>query len=227
MLKGLILKDIYNVRFQFIGGTFLMLYPNILMWFAADDMESQQTLLGMPRFFGVLVYGLINYVTITMCSSFMLNTISDDYRTGWAKVQRTMPLSANQIVGAKMLAIVIIIGMLTAISLVCNIIGSIILEIRIELMITMPFVMALLQMITLSVAVVLGYKSKARLIIPVYIAMVLVTAAAIIAVLYGVVYQVISTEMLRIIAYAAVPVITAVIVTICCKSGRKAIECDI
>lgn len=227
MLKGLILKDIYNVRFQIIGGIFIMMYPNILMWFSAPDMESQQAFMGMPGFFGVFIYGMLNYMTITVCSSFMLNTISDDYRTGWAKMQRTMPLSAEQIVGAKMLTIVIIIGMLTAISLVCNIIGAFILEIRIEPMITMPFVMAILQMITLSVAVVLGYKSKARLIIPVYTLMVFAIAAVIIALVYGVANGVVSLTMLRVIAYAIVPVIAAATVIICRKASRKAVEGDI
>ncbi|MDE7399900.1 MAG: ABC-2 transporter permease [Oscillospiraceae bacterium] len=227
MLKGLILKDIYNVRFQIIGGIFIMLYPNILMWFSAEDMEIQQAFLGIPGFFGVLVYGMLNYMSITVCSSFMLNTISDDYRTGWAKIQRTMPLSAEQIVGAKMLAVVIVIGILTAISLVCNIIGAIILEIRIEPLITMPFVMALFQMITLSVAVVLGYKSKARLIVPVYILMVFAIAAVIIALVYGVANGVVSVTMLRVIAYAIVPVIMAATVIICRKASRKAVEGDI
>lgn len=219
-MKGLILKDIYNVRFQIIGGILIILSPNILMWFSVNS-ESASGL------FGALIYGMINYLMIATCSSFMLNTISDDYRTGWAKMQRTMPLSANRIVGAKMLAVALIVGFLTMISLIFNIAGAIVYNMELEPMITMPFVAAFLQMITLSVPVVLGYKSKAQLITPVYILMVLVISAAIIALLFGVVNSVVSVELLRVIGYAVIPVIASATVVICCKNGRKAVECDI
>lgn len=221
MLKGLILKDIYNVRFQTVCALLFMLFPN-LMLIVAGSIGNQEESLSYP-----VVYGFVNYISITTCSSFMLNTISDDYRTGWVKVQRTMPLSANWIVGAKMLAVALIIGFLTMASLILNIMGAIVYDMELEPLITMPFVMALLQMITLSVAVVLGFRSKARFIIPVYIVMVLVIASIIIALLFGVVKKAVSIEMLRVIGYAVIPVIAAATVAICCKNGKRAVECDI
>lgn len=219
-MKGLVLKDIYNVRFQIIVGLAIMLYPNLMLMLAGSTGNTSNDM-------SPVVYGLVNYISITVCSSFMLNTISDDYRTGWAKVQRTMPVSAKQIVGAKMLATALIIGFLTVVSLIFNIIGAIAFDLELEPLITMPFVFALLQMITLSVAVVLGFRSKARFITPIYIGMVVLIAAAVVVLLFGVIEKVISIEMLRIIAYAAIPTASAATVTVCCKNGRKAVECDI
>lgn len=221
MLKGLILKDIYNVRFQTVCALLFMLFPN-LMLIVAGSIGNQEESLSYP-----VVYGFVNYISITTCSSFMLNTISDDYHTGWVKVQRTMPLSANRIVGAKMLAVALIIGFLTMASLIFNLMGAIVYDMELEPLITMPFVIALLQMITLSVAVVLGFRSKARFVIPVYIVMVMLIAAVSIALLFGVLKDAISISMLRVIAYAAIPVAAAAVTVICCVNGKKAVECDI
>lgn len=226
MLKGLILKDIYNIKFQFICGLAIMMYPYILLMFAGGDLFEQNGLFD-PSFFEPFVYGLINYISVTTCSSFMLNTISDDYRTGWAKVQRTMPLSAEKIVGAKMLAVALIIGFLTMISLIFNIIGVIAFNVEIEPLITMPIVFACVQMITLSVSVLLGYKSRARLITPVYIIMVLIFAAGGIALIVGILNEVISYAALRIISYAGIPALAAAIAVICNKTSRQAVEGDI
>lgn len=230
MLKGLILKDIYNVKFQIICGLALMIYPNILMWIAGDDIWGKGDLLIpglMPGFFGVVVYGLINYMSITACSSFILNTISDDYKTGWAKVQRTMPLTEEQIVGGKMLATAIIVGGLTAVSLICNIIGIIVSQLPVEPLITMPFVMAFVQVITLYVAIMLGFKAKARYVTPVYIMAVLLIAAAMIVLFIAFVQGKVSVDALRVIAYAVIPAIAAVVTIVCRKVGRKTVGEDI
>ncbi|MDE6728810.1 MAG: hypothetical protein K2J80_12880, partial [Oscillospiraceae bacterium] len=71
-MKGLVLKDIYSVKFQILGLLAIMLLPNIMLMLSGGNMGGEESgVLG--DFLSVLVYGMMNYISVTLCSSFLLN----------------------------------------------------------------------------------------------------------------------------------------------------------
>lgn len=218
-MKGLILKDLYNIKFQLIGGILIFLYPNVLIWLASGDEEPL-----FPEAAMALPYIALNLLTIAVCSAFVLNTLIDDFKSGWAKIQRTMPLSSSQIVGAKLITIAIVLLILMTLSLICNIVSATLDELPLEPMLTSPVVASLFQMIPLCVSAMAGYRSKTRLIVPVFftIESIVVVCAVLLAFLTLSGY--ITLNVLRIIAYVAVPVATAVVASICVKAANKAVD---
>ncbi|MDE6579924.1 MAG: hypothetical protein K2K41_05275 [Ruminiclostridium sp.] len=65
-MKGLILKDIYNVRIQILLGMVLLVLMYVLIWLSKFYNKEALGLIG------VLNYSLINYLTITVCSTLAL-----------------------------------------------------------------------------------------------------------------------------------------------------------
>lgn len=224
-MKGLILKDIYSVRFQIFGGVALMLLPNLMLilmgggyFVGAETADARLS---------IFVYGLMNYITVTLCSSFLLNTLDFDEKSGWARMQRAMPVTGGQIIAGKLLAMGAVLGILTGLSLFCNVFGAVVFEIPAEPLVTMPFIMALLQAAVLSVCFMQGYRFGSRSTLIVYIAAELVIAAGAVLLLVGLIRENISPLMLRVIAYGAVPALAAALIALSCKFGKKAVMRDI
>lgn len=220
-MKGLILKDIYGVRFQIFGGIALMLLPNFILMVSGGDTGTADVRLN------IFVYGMVNYVNVSLCSSFMLNTLDFDEKSGWTKMQRAMPVSDGQIFAGKLLATCVVLGILTGLSLICNVLGAIVFKLPAEPLIIMPFIMALLQTATLSVCFAQGYRFGSRSTLIVYIAADLVIAAGAVLLLVGLIQELVSLAMLRAIAYGAVPALAAAVIVICFISGKKAVARDI
>lgn len=224
-MKGLILKDIYSVRFQIFGGIALMLLPNLmLMLMGGGYFVGAET---ADARLSIFVYGLMNYITVALCSSFMINTLDFDEKSGWVKMQRAMPVTGGQIIAGKLLAMGAVLGILTGMSLIGNVFGAVVFEISAEPLITMPFIMALLQAAVLSVCFMQGYRFGSRSTLIIYIAAEIVIAAGAVLVLVGLIQENISLTALRIIAYAGVPALTAALMFLSCKFGKKAVMRDI
>lgn len=221
-MKGLVLKDLFGVRFQIFGAMAIMLYPSLLLLLGGGEMVE-----GSPVEFCVFMYGLINYVSITICSSFLLNTLGYDERSGWTKMQRTMPLSGGKIIGAKFLGMGLVLAVLTAVSLISNVSCALLFKIPLEPMITMPFCMCMVQTIALSPTFALGYKFGAKSTTAAYIVFMVLLAAAIIAVVFMVFMGDIGAAALRIIAYVGLPVLTAAVVAASWITGKRAVNVDI
>lgn len=225
-MKGLILKDVYSVRFQIFGGLGILLFPNVLTWlsmFSDNPGELGGEIFGINTM--TVVYAMLNYITITVCSSLMLNTINDDARSGWAKFQRTTPVSVGKIVGAKIAASGIIVGGLCVISIALNMVGAVVLDTPLETLFTLPIVFACLQMITLSAATALGYRFGVVGTTLGYLAAVLVIAAGLIAALYFM-FKEDSADALRIIVYAGAPILAAALTALFFFLGKKAAARD-
>ncbi|MDE6724590.1 MAG: ABC-2 transporter permease, partial [Ruminiclostridium sp.] len=194
-MKGLILKDIYNVRIQILLGMVLLVLMYVLIWLSKFYNKEALGLIG------VLDYSLINYLTITVCSTFLLNTLSDDIKSGWAKMQLTMPVSDKEIIGGKLIAAGITVIALMLFSLLCNILGIVFYDLPLEPMIMMPVIMALLQMAVLSAVTVIGYRLQGQ-VMAVYIAVMLIVAGGAAAPVIGFLNYNISVSVLRLIYYA-------------------------
>lgn len=225
-MKGLVLKDIYSVKFQMLGGIAIMLLPNIMLMISGGDMSGDEADV-LNDFLSVMIYGIMNYISVTICSSFLLNTLEFDEKSGWAKMQRAMPVTGEQIIGGKFIAMAIVLGILTVLSLICNITGVIFFKQPAEPLIAMPFIAALLQTITLSLCFMAGYHFGSKITTLMYILTEIVVVAGLSFLIIGMVNESISGTALRIIAYAAIPVLTAAVTVFSFISGKKAVMRDI
>lgn len=216
-MKGLILKDIYNVRIQILLGMVLLVLMYIVIWLSKFYNKEALGLIG------VLDYGLINYLTITVCSTFLLNTLSDDIKSGWAKMQLTMPVSNKEIIGGKLIAAGITVIALMLFSLLCNIFGVLLYALPFEPMIMMPVIMALLQMAVLSAVTIIGYRLQGKVVV-VYIAVMLIVAGGAAAPVIGFLNYNISVSALRLIYYAVVPFLSVAVIIFCFIFGKKAVR---
>lgn len=228
-MKGLILKDIYGCRFQIIGGLAIMLLPMLMIALsggamAISDEESDSQLAGS---IGVILYGMLNYMSIVICSSFYLNTLSYDEASGWTKVQRAMPLTGGQIIGGKFLGAGAVVGALTVISVVFNAVSAPVFEMPMEPMITMPLCIGLAEIVTMLPTIVLGYKLGSKAVAWVYFAFLIPIAAGMVALTVAFFTGNISANALRVIAYAGLPVLTAAVAVLCFVTGKRAVMLDI
>lgn len=228
-MKGLILKDVYGCRFQIVGGFAVMLFPIMIMALAGGGMSVDD---GDAAFEGlgtisVIIYGMINYMSIVVSSSFYLNTLNYDEASGWNKMQRAMPLTGRQIVGGKFLAAGAVVGLLTLISLVFNAISALLFNMPIEPMLAMPLCIALVEFVTLLPTIVLGYRFGARSVTWIYFVILIGIALGLIVLIMAFFMGDVTANALRIIAYAGVPALTAAVTVVCCVTGNKAVMVDI
>lgn len=224
-MKGLVLKDLFGVRFQMLGGLALMLFPSLVMMLEGGGMAVDES--GSMIEIAILVYGIMNYVSITLCSSFIVNTLGFDERSGWSKMQRTMPLSGGKIIGAKFLTMSLVLAALTVVSLVINIINALLFGIPFEPMITMPLCMCMVQAIALSPTFTFGYRFGAKATSAAYICFMVLLAAAMIWLIFAVFMGDIGMTALRIICYLILPALTAAVVAVSWITGKKAVTVDI
>ncbi len=227
-MKGLILKDIYGCRFQIIGGFAIMLFPMIMMSLAGGGMAVADEGNNNLRSIAVVVfYGTINYMSIVICSSFYLNTLSYDETSGWTKMQRAMPLTGGQIIGGKFLGVGAVVGTLTLISLAFNLFSAIIYEMPFEPMTAMPLCLGFLEMMTLLPVIVLGYRFGAKSVTWLYYIVMGIIAAGTIALAAAFLVGDITAAAMRGIAYGGIPALFAVILIVCYITGKKAVTVDI
>ena len=230
MLKGLILKDIYSVRFQIFAAFLLMLLPNIMLMMAGGGMAvTEDSFLSAEEMnlIRAMIYGIVNYTTITVYSSFLLHTLEDDTRSGWMKMQRTMPVSGTQIIGGKILATLMIIGLLTGVSLIFNILAALLFDISLELMIALPLCCGLLQIITLCPVFPISMKIGTKYTTALYVSLVILFAIAMGVLLISTLASDISESNLRICMYGALPVLAGAALAISFAAGKKSCETDI
>lgn len=201
-----------------------MLLPSLMLMLMGGGMAVDES---VPAEISVLIYGIVNYISITLCTSFTVNTLGYDERSGWIKTQRAMPVTGGQIIGAKFAAMGLVLVLFTLISLILNIIAALLFGIPLEPMLALPLCMCMVQAITLSPTIALGYRFGARATSAAYILLMIVTAVAMIFLTFAVFMGDIGAAALRIICYAGVPVLTAVVITISRLAGKKAVSVDI
>ncbi len=227
-MKGLILKDIYGCRFQIIGGFAIMLFPMIMLSLGGGGMAvAGEENNYVQSIVGIVVYGMINYMSIVICSSFYLNTLSYDEKSGWNKIQRAMPLTGGQIIGGKFLGVGAVVGTLTLISLAFNLLSAAVYGMPFEPMIAMPLCLGLLETMTLLPVIVLGYRFGAKSVTWLYYIVMGIIAAGIIALPTAFFNGNLSVAALRGIAYIGIPALFAVVFIVCYVTGKKAVTVDI
>ncbi len=221
-MKGLILKDLYTVRFQIIAGLLLMLFPNGIMFLSGGGMGTEQN--EVTDIMSVLVFGLMNFTNICLFSSFVLNTLSEDVNSGWAKLQRTFPVSGSEIVGAKLAASGVIVGLLTVMSLVFNLAAALVFGLDMELMLMIPLCIGFYQMLVLAPLFPLAMRIGVKCTETIYImAEVLVLGIVVFLLVKGLDSDV-DGVLMRIMFYCGLPLLAAGSGVLSFACGKKAIE---
>ncbi len=221
-MKGLILKDLYTVRFQIIAGLLLMLLPNGIMFLSGGGMGTEQN--EVTDIMSVLVFGLMNFTNICLFSSFVLNTLSEDVNSGWAKLQRTFPVSGSEIVGAKLAASGVIVGLLTVMSLVFNLAAALVFGLDMELMLMVPLCIGFYQMIVLAPLFPLAMRIGVKCTEAIYIMTEVLVLGFVVFLLVKGLDSDIDSVLMRIMFYCGLPLLAAGSGVLSFACGKKAIE---
>ena len=224
-MKGLILKDLYGVRTTLLLSIALMLFPSAAIAVTGGNIGDSEPG-AMTELTAVIVYGMMNYMSVTLFSGFIMNTVSEDEATGWAKVQRVMPVSGGQIMCGKLIAMGLVVGILTGLTLLFNISSIIFYALPTEPMLAVPFVVALMQVITLSLCLMLGYRVSTKIMTPMFLIIEVIIAAGAIFIVYLMISGKIPMTAVRIVIYAVIPVLAAAAVAISYTLGKKAVMRD-
>ncbi len=221
-MKGLILKDLYTVRFQIIAGLLLMLLPNGIMFLSGGGMGTEQN--EVTDIMSVLVFGLMNFTNICLFSSFVLNTLSEDVNSGWAKLQRTFPVSGSEIVGAKLAASGVIVGLLTVMSLVFNLAAALVFGLDMELMLMIPLCIGFYQMIVLAPLFPLAMRIGVKCTEAIYIMTEVLVLGIVVFLLVKGLDSDVDSVLMRIMFYCGLPLLAAGSGVLSFACGKKAIE---
>lgn len=228
-MKGLILKDLYEIRFQLICGGLLMLLPYVILAVMGEDIVAGDSQMPseLSEMMIVVMFGMLNFICIAVFSSMLLNTVGSDLACGWSKYQRTMPVSSEKIIGAKLAATALVVAGLVFISLVFNIIGIVAYGLSAEVMIAIPIICGLLQITALSpvfpVSTKIGYKGANGI----YIGFELIVIIAAVIVMFMAFSNDVSQEILRAVFYGALPAVTLLSVFASYKAGKKAVATEL
>lgn len=218
-MKGLILKDIYTVRFQLIVSLLIMLIPNLADSILAADSISDSGDIGLIPV--IFLFGAANFICISLFSSFILNTLNDDVNSGWCKIVRTMPVSSGQAVAAKFAASAVVVGITTAVSLIFNIVGIIVQGLPAEPLIMLPVCLAVLQTAVLSPVFPLAMKLGTRSTSLIYMFTLVILLSGAVTALYLALISGNSLVLLRVIFYGGLPVLAAVSVILSYRAGIR------
>ncbi len=221
-MKGLILKDIYSIRGQLVMAMLIMLLPNAVMWLMGGGMsiDSQSGA-------AIIVYGLMNYISIVIFTSFSLNTLSYDINSGWVKMERTCPVSGGSIIMGKLIVTLIVIGVITAVSLLFNLISVPLFGMDTEFMITIPLCCACLQVIALSPSFPLAMKIGAGYTEAIYLGLEIILACGLAAFAFAAFGGNMPAALIRVLVYAGLPVLAAVAFVLSYQTGKKQCLADI
>ncbi len=225
-MKGLILKDIYCIRFTLVLGLLMALLPNALMVLVGGGLGVEY--IGTQlEIIAYLPYGIVNFITVACFSSIVLNTLKDDVITGWAKYQLTLPVESSRIVLSKQLFTLVTMGALILCCYVPNIFAIVTFGFSVEIMLTMPVVFAMLCLISLMPAfpISLRISTKAATIINSTFTILLMIALTICLFILG--DNSFNLTALRIILYAGLPMLAAVVTYISFKASKKALMINI
>lgn len=229
-MKGIILKDIYQIKLQLVLVQFLALFFYFMAFFCLSAMTPSETVSPMEnelnRIISTIFIGMMEFMSISMNSSLLIDTTKLDIKSGWAKFERTTPLSGSQLVGGKIAATGIVIGILVLQALIFGVI-AIFLGVSPEAAIAIPIVLGLLQLIALSPVFPIVTKYGNFIANFLYIVFELIVVAVAIVILFSHFSGDIDMTALRIIFYGVLPIFTALVVFVSYKSGMKAIKSDI
>lgn len=218
-MKGLILKDLYSVKHQITLGVLLCIFPSFLLFCMTLGYANGDGKEG-GEWFVSLCFALVNYCTITLCSSFCVNTVCEDASCGWLKLVGTMPITPKTICLSKIFSSLIVLIILTLVTALPNIfalakgVGSP------EVLIAAPVCSMLLQIAVMSPVFPFAIRFGGKKTSPFYIIVLLVLIIALTAAII-LSFRFKTPNALRVIFYAGIPLAAAASVVLSAVGGRK------
>ena len=217
-MKGLVLKDIYTVRFQVAAALMIMLFPNIVALFldSGSNMPKQMSDLIM-----LFIHGSLNFINICIFSSFVLNTLEDDVNSGWHDIVSTFPVSRRVITGAKLVSSGMIVALLTVVSLVFNVIACIKNGLPAEPMIAVPICIGVIQMGVLCPVFPLARRFGTKRAGAIYLALEIIITIAAVVLMAVLLDSGNASVLMRVVFYAAAPLAAGISVWLSYLFGGK------
>ena len=228
-MKGLIFKDIFEIRIQIIVGAIIALYPNAMLMIGFSNLMSETvSVMGEAELINSMFMLFLNFATIVPFTSLLLNTLTNDVSSGWAKICRTMPVSSEQVVLSKIISTAILVGGFTLIAIIINIITIFRTENVIpEVLIAAPFCIGLIQMINLTPVFPISLKLGVKSANSIYLALMIILVIFTVIFLFGVFSNDISMTFARILLYGIIPVTASLVIFISYKCSRNLIAKDL
>lgn len=221
-MKALILKDLYGISFQLKAAAILFVCPYLLLFFAGGGMSADG---GAEAATGaVMIYGFLNYLVIVTFSSFFLNTVAEDIRSGWARFSRTLPLPTGRLVGAKLLASLVLIGALVLLSLIAALFPILAGNPYVEILLALPFVIGCLQVIALMPVFPLALRFGVKAANALYVAFTVVAALIAVVLAFMVGANDIPAPLARLIFYGGFPLAALAATLLSYRFGVRALE---
>ena len=223
-MKGLIIKDFYLIRFQLIITSISALMIAYMCYSFAPTAGLNTAMGDVGR---IMIPAMFDYVIIVIGSSFFLNTISEDFISGWVKQQRTLPISNRQAVGAKLIATYILISGLALFSLAFNLIFLFSYGGTLEIILAIPLCVGLVQVIALSPVFPLGQRFGLKAANTVYMLGEILIAIIAAFVMFPALSKEIPIITLRIAFYGALPLIAAGVAALSFVCSSRLINNDV
>ena len=223
-MKGLILKDFYIIRFQLVVASIGALMVAYLCYSGAHSIGPTCSLFGYVG--RILIPAMFDYVVIVFGSSFFLNTIAEDFSSGWVKQQRTLPVSDRQAIGAKLISTYILIGALALFAIGFNLVFWLRYGGTPEIMLTAPLCVGLIQVITLSPVFPLGQRYGVKSADTVYILLEIIMAIIAVVLMFPALSEEIPMLALRIAFYAVLPILAAASCAVSFAASKSLLRFD-
>lgn len=221
-MKGLILKDLYCTKFLAICMLLLMLLPNLLLMLAGGGMfVSEEVNDIMMDVSGVMMHGLMNFVNIAVCSSVALSVAPIDRNCGWDRLQRATPVTAGQIVLSRLISTYIIVGGFTVYSIALNLLSGSLFGMNTELLIAIPLSIGFFEVTVISPVYPLSLKLGIKIANYIHLGMMMLGMALIIGIATLALSSSVPFLMMRLVAYAGLPLLAAASGFASYKAGKK------
>ena len=218
-MKGLILKDLYSVKYQIILGALLGIFPAFMLFCMTLGYASGDGKEG-GEWFVTFCYALLNYCTVTLCSSFCINTVCEDVSCGWVDIAGTMPLSVKKICAGKILSTFIVVFIMTVITSLPNIFALVMGVGTAEVLIAAPICAMLLQMTIMCPVFPFALKYGGNKASPFYICVLIVVVIGLMAGIMAC-FKSGTLQSLRWVFYFGGPVLAAGSVILSLAGSRK------
>lgn len=224
-MKGLILKDLYSVRFSLICSALLMLIPGgFMMLLGGGFFTGGES--ALIRDSAAIAFGMGNFSMICMLSPLALSTLTSDKTSRWSLIQRAMPVNGKQIALSKLILCYIVIGILTVFALLVNCF-ALIYGYSAEVLVMMPICIALIEVMIISPVIPLSFKLGIKIANYIHLAMIFLVLGVLSLVFLASMLLPNAAVFIRIFAYGILPVAAAAVAYASYKSAGRYYSADI
>lgn len=209
-MKGLIIKDIYCTRTLMIIGLLIMLLPGSMLFLMGGGMNVDFVDTAYEEM-AVVPFAILYYCVVATMSSISLNAMSSDENSGWGRLQPVMPLSSKQIVAARFGFVFVITGSMIVGCLLISLLAIALFGVPIELMLTVPVCLGLMELVILMPTVALCYRYGSRVSTLAYTVLLTAVTAVAVTILLVAMKAEGCGLILRLAFYVGLPLVTAAV----------------